>query len=241
MGNKNTNVTESDLEKALAALEKEVSSSGSGRKDDLLQKALTGEISDEENAELRSLLGSEEDHELGKAVTSGLDTDAIRKSVQVSEFLGDFRDGTAYGLSAIAEAIEKSDARQHQFNVVLGRSLRALGDLAKSLDARMEALEATPVAGPRALAPTGPSAKPGAVEKSMRAGAEANQGPQYTRQDVVKGLTEMMAVSMKEGRNGHAKCGEDIQKAVARYEQQQSMSKAMAVELKEHLKKSAEG
>lgn len=230
--NADGDMTDDELQKAMDLLE-DTAQSTEDERETLLQKALDDEITDEENERLRALLAGddgEENPSLAKSATAALqpeNNEKLKKSLDVSTYLDGMYEGTMSALAELAETIEKSDTRQHNFNVVLARGVRALGILAKSLDERMEAIETQPVGNFRARRST---SQPKALEKSF-AGKEP-EGETLSKSQVLDTLEEMHVESIEKGNNGHALCGEDLNKAITKYESTRRLSRPLFEELK---------
>ena len=230
-----SDLSEEDLSKAMDAMESFLSKSVGGRKQELLRKSLDGSASEEEQAELASILagGGGAVEEVAKALAPE-ENEEIEKSLGETGYLDSLHDGILKSTMALADRIEKSQSQQDEFNVVLATGIlnmgRAIADLAKSmpetaglptkveeLTKSVEQIANAPVAQPRGL--TG--AKP------LQQGGE-----QMLNKSQVSGLlTEMLQKSVNEGRDGAARCGEDLSVASTNWELHGSMSDALRQEL----------
>jgi hypothetical protein len=224
----------SALEKALNQLnEYAIQADPQAHREALLQKALNGEISDEENAALRSMLAGEDAADkpqpLAKSVGANLSpegNDTFAKSLDVSEYLASMHQGTQTALEQLGDVIEKSDRRDHEFQVLLAKSVVQIGQqvdqLTKALDSWGEQSSS------RGRAVTTP--KEAALAKSF-----ANQPPEgdrLSKSEILDTLEAMHMDSIQKGNGGMARCGEDLQQAIAKYEQTMRMSRPLIEELK---------
>lgn len=203
-------------------------------RESLLEKAMKGEISEEENAQLRSILAGEAGEEaevpLAKSVTAQFDPDlneTFAKSIDVSEYLGEMHTTTKGAVEMLADVIEKSDVRNHEFQVLLAKSVVQIGaqvdELSKALDTWGEA---TPARGRAAR-----TKKEAVVQKSFA--GQANQGEdRISKSEVLDLLERMHTDSLQKGQGGIARCGEDLQMAIAKYEQTMKISRPLVEELK---------
>lgn len=214
--------TEDELTKALTLLE-EAGKSTDDEKQSLLSKAMDGSISQEENDRLTTLLsGRNAEPTLSEEVTKSLQPEAderLQKSLDVSEYLDAQHKAITESISSLADHIEKSDGRQHNFNVVLAKGVRAIGELVKSVEGRLANVEAQPVGGPKAV--RAPAQAP--LAKSF-AGTEG--GERLSKSQVLDVLEDM-----NKSLNGTARCGEDLVNAIAKYESTNSISRPLADEL----------
>lgn len=226
-------VGENDLEKALNLLGT-VAQSTDDEKKELLSKAMDGTISQEENDRLTSLLsGRAEASTIKDEVVKSLkpeSDDRLQKSLDVSEYLDAQHDGLVKSLEKVADALEKSDTRQHNFNVILAKSMRALGTLAKSLDDRMAAIEAQPASAPKAM--RSPAQGEGLAKSFAGTGGQGVE-EKLSKSEILDTLESMNLQSMEKGRGGAANCGEDLTKAITKMESQSSISPALMAEVKQ--------
>lgn len=221
--------TENDLEKAMDIL-KETAASKDDEKQTLLSKAVDGSITPEENDRLADLLAGKKveetlEDEVQKSLSKESD-DRLEKALDVSEYLEGLHKGLVEALGNVAQHLEKSDARSHNFNVALAKGVCALADLTKSLDSRLGVIEEQPAAGPKAIQST----KQAVIEKSF-AGQKEGEGERLNKSQVLDVLEEMHLESMEKGRQGSAKCGEDLRDAIVKYESTNRLSRPLHDEL----------
>ena len=219
-------INEDDLQKALeqvvAAAEPEPEQT---RKDQLLEKAMGEDLSDEERTELFGLMGGvpmeDKPEPLSKSATAALDTDrseTLKKSVEVSPFLSELHSGVKEGLEVLAEAIEKSDRRQGDFNFLLAKAVREVGLLAKSLDERMATIEEQPATKPKAIRKSGDHA----ASRRM-----ANTDAPEDRISKAEALDEMERMNIEALQKGMDDRSSQITTAIAKYENSNHMSSKM--------------
>ena len=229
--------TESELNKALTLLEGAAQSTDD-EKQTLLSKAMDGSISVEENDRLAALLGGKTDGPtIRDEVVKSLDVesdDRLQKALDVSEYLDGLHGGIVEALGTVADQMEKSDSRQHNFNVILAKGVRAIGELVKSVETRMETIEGQPVGGPRA------ARSPAQVTQLKKGfagrGAEEDK---LSKGEILDVLEAMNIESLEKGRDGQARCGEDLTKAVAKYESTLTISRPLLDELQQFRTKAA--
>jgi hypothetical protein len=233
-----TGLKEEDLVKALDQLDEFVSSNDKGsRKDELLKKAMSEELGDEEREELFGLMGGTPapDSRGEEIVKSFQENEDFQKAFEVSDFLREQHDELTKSLSTLADYQERSEQRQHEFNLALARTVSDTGKLVKAMSERLGVIERQPVRGPKAVR----TKQDQIMQKSFQDGSESDTGkppgPQMNRRSILKGLEGMMVKSMGSGDDGLADCGEDISVAVATFEQTNQISKPMLEEVKQHL------
>jgi hypothetical protein len=213
---KSDELTEDDLQKSLDQLSALTEDKTISRKQQLLTKAQGSELSKSEQNELFELLGKSEQtkQSLSGEVTKGLgNNDTLQKALDVSDFLQEQHSELIKSLGVLAEALEKSDSRQHEFNLVLARAVSGIGQLTKSLGERVGVIEAQPARGPKSRGVAG--AQP--LEKSF-VGANA-QGTQLSKAAVLDELENMVQESMQKSLGGMTEDGFDLVTASSKYEQ----------------------
>ncbi len=223
-------VTMGNLEEVLTNLNDYVQKSDPEQlKNNLLQKAMEGDISEDENNQLRQLLkggAPEETDSLAKQTVAGLQTDKIQKSIDASGYLADLHKGTSDGLESLAKSIESNQRESYEFNMLLAKSLVQIG---QSLDALNKSVEAYGDQVPEQ--PTAAQKPSEVVEKSIAGNAPA--GDKLTKSQVLDTMEQMHIQSLEKGMGGQARCGEDLQASIAKYEQTQRVSPSLAQEIKE--------
>ena len=229
-------VSQDALNKALVQLN-DLAKSEKDEKDELLKKAVSGDLTAEENARLISLMqgkGSEQADTLAKSATAQLQpasNPAIGQAVEVSDYLNAFHSSNLKALEVIADAIEKSDAREHDFQVVLAKAVVQIGNLVKSLSDKLDSWseqEAAPPQGARSAAQA-TQTKPQPIQKSMAGGAP--EGDRLSKAQILDTLEAMHVDSLQKGRGGQAICGEDLNKSIAKYEQTGKMTRSLVDEM----------
>lgn len=214
---KSEELTEDDLQKSIDQLSALTEDQAVSRKQQLLEKAMGSELSKSERAELHELLGKSEQPKksLGEEVTKGLgENDTLQKALDVSDFLQEQHNELIKSLTSLADALEKSDARQHEFNLVLARAVSGIGQLTKSLGERVGVIEAQPARAPKSRGVTGAQA----MEKSF-AGAAPQGGGQLSKGEVLDELEAMVQESMQKSLGGMTEDGLDLVTASSKYEQ----------------------
>lgn len=237
-----SNIDEDDLIKALDILDATAAgvSAQPDRRAELAAKLADGTIEKSEQAELASLLGSEEDDtdaEVAKSFSEVFAGDEqLRQDYEISPFIERHSQLVAEGLDFLRSSIEKSEARQGSFNVALAKSFRSIGrtildqaEMIKSqqgqiqmLTERLGIVERTPV-GRKSLSGTA------ALSKSF--GGEPENV--LSRGQIMDGLERLMA---KGRSNGFlAPCGEPIERAVADYETTGKITKSLLADVRAEL------
>lgn len=214
-------LTGDDLQKSLDQLEALAKSEdGPSRKEELLTKAGEEELSKSENEELFSLLGGEKKAEatVADGLTKGLtDNEPLQKSLDVSSYLQENHDALVKSLTSVGAAIEQSDNRRHNFQLVQARAILDIGKLVKSMSETLSVVSHQPVAGPK-------SAGVGAQALNKSFGGETPRDEQLTKSDVFDAFEGLMAESLEKGDTGRLPNGEDISVAVAKFEGSQQIS-----------------
>jgi hypothetical protein len=164
---KSQDLTEDDLSKAVEVLNDYVNTTDpNSRKETLLKKAMTDDLSSEEMNELfKSLSGSEnvtteEVNDFSDSVLSSLESDTIQKSLDVSDYLTELHSGLVKSLSTLEGELNSNAMRQHTFNITLAKSMvsvatglqrtmNVISELKKSMDNYSEA----PIRKPTSVQP----------------------------------------------------------------------------------------
>lgn len=205
-------VSEDQMEKALADLQN-AARGPEDEKQELLSKALAGDISDEENGRLASLLSGEAvsekpaEEDLAKSVTAELQpeqNEAINKSIEVSAFLKAQNEGVVSGLEKIAARLEKSDTADNEYRMLLSKAIVELGKAVRELDNKQDARDEVikslkeEVAKYGETVPSGPKAivGDGSMEKSF-AGVSPVEG--LSKSEVVTRLSAMSVEALEKG------------------------------------------
>lgn len=234
-------ITAEDLRKSLDALVN--FGAGSDRKTELLQKAQTG-LTEEENQELYGLLGgsTETGESLAKSATEHLDGPTSQAAFDVAPFLEEQHAALTKSLGTLADAIEGSAQREHEFNMVLARAVADVGSLVKSMAEGMTSdfeairqklgiIESQPVRAPKSVGIQG--AQP--MDKSFGELGEEGSGPfdGMTKAQVADTLDEMA----KSGVN--AVGGTSIMNVMARLESVGSVTRPEMDAINEYKKTAA--
>lgn len=151
---KSADLTEDDLEKSLGHLQRYIEDGDAPtRKEVLLQKAQREELSKSEQQELFEILGSGSTgdnftlvDEIEKAMEPSED---LQKALDVSDFLSETHEETKRVFQTVAEHIEKSDSRQHEFNILLAKGVADIGNLVKAMSTRLGVIEERPAHAPK--------------------------------------------------------------------------------------------
>lgn len=230
-------VTEEELQKSLDALEEVIGEDSTTRKDALLSKAQTGELDDEERTELFQLLGGESEDTAKSLTDEALEglrgNETIQKSLDVSEYLHEQQAELVSALATMGDAVEKSDRRQHGFNLVLAKAVATQGKLVKAMSERMGILAKQPARAPKARGVS--TIEKGLGGQPPGSGAEG----QLSKSQVLDVMEAMHKESIDKGREGQSRCGEDFLLSIEKYERSSRLSKAMHEEIIEFHKSQA--
>ena len=228
-----SDLTPDELRKSLSKLEALANDETPGsRKEALLAKAMRSELGEDERSELFALMGGGTDpNSLSGQVSKAMDpseNDVLQKSIDVSDFLSEMHGATTRALDVLAQGLEKSQNRQHEFNVVLAKSvldmarvLAQQSEVTKAMSDRLGVMESQPARAPKSKGLAAP------IEKSF-AGQPANQ---LGKGQILDTLERMLIKSDEDGRGGSAACGEDLLKAIAKYEATDQISKSLWAEV----------
>jgi hypothetical protein len=216
------NVNTEDLQASLAKLEAFAKSNDTpSRKEELLSKAGSAELTEVERTELFGLLGGAPvNGGVAETLTKGLtENAAMRDALDVSGYLTEQHQELVKSLAAVGTELEKSSNRQSEFNLILAKAITDIGGLVKSMDDRMTAYEAQPARAPKSQGV--PSAAP--LQKAF--GGQSPAGEQMTKSQVLDTLDAMHQFSMQKGGNdGLSPSGEDLMRAIAKYEMTSMLS-----------------
>lgn len=225
-------LTGDDLQKSLDKLEEFAKSEDApSRKEELLAKAASGDLTKSENEELFGLLGGGEaksESTVGETVTKSLtDNEPLQKSLDVSSYLQENHDALVKSLTAVGEAIEKSDTRRHEFAMLQAKALVDIGSMVKSMSEVLETMAGQPVSGPKSAGVSG-GARP--LAKSF--GGQSPSEDRLVKSDVLDALDGLMEESMSKGMGGRLGNGEDISVATAKFESGNQISPYALKEVK---------
>lgn len=227
-----------DLEKSLDKLsEFAQSNDGESRKNSLLQKAMEGELEKSEREELFGLMGGATTEETPESHSETIaksmnENETLQKALDVSDYLREQHDELCKSLGHLAEYQEQSEARQHEFNLILAKAVSDTGQLVKAMSTKLGVIASQPVRGPKSK--MGPQAQP--LQKSF--GGQPPEGEQLSKSLVLDALDEMHQESLEKGMDGRTVRGESILNAIAKYENTNMLSKSMLAEVQAHRQRS---
>jgi len=228
---KSEDLTQDDLQKSLEKLENVVSEGDkTTRKSALLQKAQTEDLDDEEKTELLDLLGKSEKTEeptLGETVTKSMDdNESLQKALDVSDYLQENQSELKKSLGALADHIEKSDNRQHEFNLILAKAVSDIGRHVQGMTERMGIIERQPARSPKSR---------GVQPLQKGFGGSPAPETQLSKGEIIDGLMDMVQTSVQKGMNGALADGTDLISAVSKYEQFNSISPGLLRQVTDHI------
>ncbi len=230
-GYKKSAITVDDFQKSLDELEAIAKvGDAESRKDELLQKSLSGEELDEEERDyLYKALGGEvavdDDPQIVDAITKGFtDPDeGLQKALDVSEYLEGHNSALIESLGAVRDALEKSDSRQHEFDMVLAKAVYQSGELIKAMSHRLGVLEKQPARAPKSKG-VGQPAAGATIEKGFA--GEGTPDEQLSKGEILDTLSDMMEKSDPTGPRST-----QILNATAKYEQTNLISQGVMAEV----------
>lgn len=233
-------LTIGDLSKSLEALESFAKSGDlPSRKDLLLGKASAGSLKKSEREELFNLLGggsnqnlSNDDAPAENIVKSMNDNDNLQKALDVSDYLQEQHTEMVKSLRRVGDEIQKSDHRRHEFNMILAKAVKDIGDLVKALNDTVGTMAGQPARAPKSLGVVKPAQ---VLQKSFMGQPVA--GENLNKSQVLDALDGLMEESMAKGMSGATDFGEDISLACAKYEQTNMISRPMLDAVKGYLQK----
>jgi hypothetical protein len=231
-----TGLTEEDLVKGLNRLDEFVATNdATNRKDELLQKAMKEELSEDERGELFTLMGggTEDNESRSEEITKSLsENETMQNAFEVSDFLREQHEELTKSLTALADYQERSENRQHEFNLALAKTVSDTGKLVKAMSHRLGVIENQPVRSPKSIR----TRQDQVLQKSFADGSTSDGGEEkLTRRKILRGFEGIMEKSMGRAEPGLARCGEDISIAVATFEQTSQISKPMLAEIRDYL------
>ena len=218
-----------DLQKSLDLLEDFAKSEDApSRKEELIGKASTGELTKSENEELFQILGggvaTVAEPTLGETISKSLTyNEPLQTAVDVSGYLQENHDALVKSLGAVGDEIQKSDTRRHEFAMLQAKALVDIGNMMKSLAHTVGGFIEQPATGPKSRGVNNP-AQP--LNKSF--GGQPPEGEQLNKSMVMDGLDRLMEDSMEKGQGGRlTTTNEDISLAVAKFEGSGQISPTM--------------
>lgn len=222
-------LTGGDLVRSLDALEAFAKSGDlPSRKDTLLAKASEGELSKSEREELFNLLGggtaSARRDEPGENIVKSMgENENLQKALDVSEYLQEQHSELVKSLRRVGDEIQKSDHRRHEFNLILAKAVKDIGEMVKSLSETVGVMAGQPARAPKSM---GVQTRAGQVLQKSFAG-QPPAGEALTKSQVLDALDGLMEESISKGMSGAISNGEDIALAVSKYEQTNMISRPM--------------
>lgn len=231
---KSEDLTEDDLEKSLSQLEAEVGADDpASRKDQLLEKAKSGDLEKSEQDELYKLLGGEtqedEDESLSDEVSKGFEeNDEFQKALDVSPYIREQHAELTKSLEVLSDRIEQDGNRQHQFNIILAKAVADTGRLVKSLAEQVGVVAQQPARAPKAK--RSPVAEP--IEKGFAGQPPA--GDELSKSEILDTLEVMINESMEKGMAGNTEDGIDLTVAASKVEQFGQIHPQLLARVKAH-------
>lgn len=219
-----------DLSKALDQLETFTQDDTSTRKDTLLAKAQNGEeLSKSENEELFNLLGGGTESETPEPLTRSMEeNETLNKAMEVSDFLGELGGELIKAMGALEQRQDEASARSQQFDLVLAKSVVAVGRQLETLTEVVQTMAGQPTGRPRSLG--APNAQP--MHKSF--GGEAPAGEQLSKSQLQDGINSLFRESLEKG--GHGKLnGIDLEVEASKFESTGSMHPAVYEAVLKHI------
>lgn len=238
---KKSMLTQDDLQKTLDEIEDLYKAEDpEERRKQLLQKSLEGDLTADEHEELlKALRGGDEmvdaDPPLAEQLIKGMgDNKGLQKALDVSEYLDEQHGELVKSLGTLAEVVEQSDRRQHDFNLVLAKATHQVGTLVKGMSERLGIIESQPARAPKSRGVRAPQGQV-ALTKSFVGGdgTPPDGGGEMSKGEILDTMCDMMEKSET------APCGESVLQATAKYEQTGQMSKAMASDVIEFRRENA--
>lgn len=192
------------LAKSMDKLAEVLAKSKTSRKDELLVKAQTAVLSEDEKAELfKALSGGEV--EASDDLKKSFGDDELQKSITVDAtgFLAGIHSGITESLGKLSDRISKSASAQEETNALLVKAVRDLcvvqqvqAKLTKSLQTQLAEWGRQPVGAPKSV-----GAMPRVVEPSRGAVQEDRQ---LSKSDVLNALEAGMKKALDAGNTGLA-------------------------------------
>lgn len=213
---KAADLSEDDLVKSLERLTDFVAENDEPtRKQALLEKAQSEELSKAERDELFDLMGDRPAVEsLADAATAGIaGNESIAKALDVSEFLQEQNTELCKALTTLAEAIEGVDTRQHEFNLMLAKAVTVEGKTIHAMGERLGVIENQPARAPKSK---GVNAAP--LRKSFGDQQGQGQDGDLSKSEIMGALYDMVEKSADAGKAGVVN-GHDLVRETSKFEQ----------------------
>jgi hypothetical protein len=235
-----------DLLQSFAQAELEKSDTGA-RKASLLQKAMQGDLTDEENDDLYRLNSGQkepQDDTLAERVERSMQPegdlskshDSEPQGADVSAYLEGFRDQITKSLALVAQEVEGYAKRQHAFNLLNAKASVQTGTVIKGLADTLGIYKSTQARAPKSMGLTG--AAPMAKSFGGQAPAGALQG--MSKGQVCKALTAMYSESLTKGLPGNLE-GFDLAKDIAVFEMSDELHPTLQAEVHKFVKRNQAG
>jgi hypothetical protein len=221
-----------DLEKSLSRLnELATEDDPAARKEVLLKKALIEELSKGEQEELHQILGGVTEptsSRLSDDVRKGFgENETLQKALDVSDYLQENNNELLKSLDTLSKAIEASDSRQHEFNLVLAKAVSDIGRATMAMSSRLGVIEAQPARAPKSRGIHAP------LEKGFQGSDRAPDG--LSKSEILDALEEMAEDSINKGLGGVMEDGGDIALAISKYEQFNMISPSLLKTVQGHI------
>ena len=201
-----TPINSDDLEKSIGQLEALANEDTMNRKDTLLAKAQTDDLSKAEHDELFQILGGgsvEPKSEISDTIVKSFqESEPLQKAIDVSDYLRENHEALEKSLVAIGEEIQKSDNRRH---------------LVKSMAEQMDMVLDQPARGPKSL---------GAAPMQKSFGGTPPEGEQLNKSQVLDTLEEI-------SKSNDSVNGENVSIALSKYESSNMISRNMLAAVNE--------
>jgi len=226
-------LSEDDLESSLSKLEKLGKSEAPARKQILLEKAQSMDLSKSEQDELYDILGgsvaADSEDTLADEVTKGLqENETLQKALDVSDFLSENHGENLRALETLSTHMEKSDNRQHEFNLLLSKGVAETGRLVQSVASRLGVIEAQPARAPKSSGAT-------PMQKSF-GGQPAPSNGQLSKSQILDELDLMVQESVAKGFNGATEDGFDLIVASTNYESSNQIAPSLVKAIQDRVK-----
>lgn len=221
-----SDLSEDELQKSLDQLEGFADlSDHESRKDALMQKSLDSGLGAEENEELMDLLaGNTADEDEPESITKSFDENpTLQKAMEVSSFLTAQHEELTKALDIVSDRLDASDTRQHNFNLVLAKSVALTGRLVQELSKSVEVMGGQPARGPKSRgAPGQPSVQP--LAKSF-AGTD---GEKLSKAEMMGGLEGLFEDVIEKSGDSKLPNGVDLLEEISKFEQSSMMDPKVA-------------
>lgn len=228
-------VTPSALEQALSEVENFVKNHGSGRQEELMQKALNKTITDAEKIELAKALSGVVETPNRDAVEGLSENDILSKAARENGAFDQLLKGMQSTLESFADDLDQSNNRNAETLVLLARGFVQLGKtqmetnaLVKSLSEQISTFGRAPGSAPRSIPPS--VAAPGGAPVGEQ--PQQPQGQSIDRREV---LNTMMAMAERSG-TGLSKSGFKLAEAITNFETRSILPEGLAKDIAEFRK-----